>query len=135
WGVRFCLGSLSAGVLWGFAGYALMPDALAQQVLILFVLGGMAAAAAGTISCFMPAYFEYLVPALTPAIVRLIEFGGDAHWAMVAMTALFMGALTIVARNVQRAFVEAFRLRFENADLLRQVSSAHASLVHAHAEL
>jgi two-component system cell cycle sensor histidine kinase/response regulator CckA len=131
WGNRFTLGSLCAGLLWGFLGGALLPDSLPHQVVVVFVIGGMAAGAAGTISCFMRAYYAYLVPSLLPVMARLLAFGGEEHLAMVAMLVLFMGALSLVARNVQGALVQAFRLRFENAVLLSQVSEAQASLVRA----
>jgi PAS domain S-box-containing protein len=95
----------------------------------------MATAAAGTISCFMPAYYAYVLASLTPAIARLWRFGGTEHIAMAAMTLLFLFALTWVAHNVNRALAEAFGLRFANAELLAQVSGAHASAVAANANL
>ncbi|HKU38300.1 MAG TPA: ATP-binding protein [Polyangiales bacterium] len=135
WGRRFTLGSLSAGALWGFAGYALLPESLPHQVLILLVLGGMSAGAAASIACFMPAYYAYLLPALLPALVRLLSIGDSKQLAMAAMLVLFVGALTLVARNVNGALSEAFRLRFENARLLGMVSNAQASLVEAHEQV
>jgi PAS domain S-box-containing protein len=136
WGAYFTFGSFCAGSLWGFAGGVLLPaEALPQQLIVLLVLGGMAAAAAGTISCYMPAYFAYLVPSLLPALVRLWMLGGEVPLAMVAMIALFSGALTLVARNVNRALSQAFRLRFENAELYTQVSRVQSSLVDANAAL
>jgi hypothetical protein len=62
WGTRFTLGSLSAGVLWGFAGSVLMPDTLMLQMVITFVLAGMAAGATLTLSSVMRAYCAYLMP-------------------------------------------------------------------------
>jgi PAS domain S-box-containing protein len=135
WGTRFSMGSLCAGVLWGIAGGALMPDSLPHQILIIFVLGGMAAGAAGSIACVMRAYYAYLIPSLLPAIARLLWFGRSEEYAMVAMLLLFCVALSLVAHNVNRAFADAFRLRFENAALYRQVSSAQASVVTANANL
>jgi PAS domain S-box-containing protein len=135
WGTRFTLGSLSAGALWGFAGFALMPDSLMLQTVIVFVLAGMAAGATLTLSCVMRAYCAYLVPSLLPACVRLFLFGGQEHFAMAAMLALFVGLLLLVARNIGRALNQAFRLRFENAELLSQVSVAQTSLVQANEKL
>jgi PAS domain S-box-containing protein len=135
WGLRFTIGSLCAGMLWGFAGGVLMPDSLPHQVVILFVIGGMAAGAAGSISCYMRAYFAYLIPSLVPALVRLGSFGGEEHYAMIAMLVLFVGALSLVARNVNRALTQAFRLRFENGQLYLLVSRAQAALVLANENL
>jgi PAS domain S-box-containing protein len=135
WGTRFSVGSLCAGALWGIAGGALMPDSLPHQILIIFVLGGMAAGAAGSIACFMPAYYAYLIPSLLPAVARLLWFGASEEHALAAMLLFFSVALSLVAHNVNRAFSDAFRLRFENAALYRQVSNAQASVVIANANL
>ena len=135
WGVRFTLGSLCAGLLWGFAGAVLLPASLAHQLLLVFVLGGMAAGAAATLSCFIPAYYAYALPSLLPAVARLCWFGDREHVAMVAMLGLFAAALSVVARNVHRSLSQAFQLRFENAELYAQVSETQASLVAANENL
>jgi two-component system cell cycle sensor histidine kinase/response regulator CckA len=136
WGIRFVIGSLCAGLLWGFAGGVLMPaDLFAQQVLIVFVIGGMGAGAAASIACYMPAYFAYLIPSLVPALVRLWSFGDEEHVAMITMLVLFVGALILVARNVNRALTQAFRLRFENRELYLLVSRQQAALVDANERL
>src|SRR5690349_2187253 len=131
WGARFTLSSLCSGSLWGFAGAVLPPASLPHQVVVVFVVGGMAAGAAGTLSCVMRAYYAFLLPSVLPAGVRLLVFGDDAHLAMAAMLVLYMLALTLVARNVNMALAQAFRLRFENATLLARVGDAQASLVRA----
>jgi PAS domain S-box-containing protein len=135
WRARFIWGSLTAGALWGFAGFALMPDALMLQMVIVFALGGMAAGATLSLSSVMPAYSAYLIPSVVPACIQLYRMGGPEHLAMAAMLVLFVGALMLVARNTGRGLQQAFRLRFENSDLLTQVSEAKASLVHANEKL
>lgn len=135
WGLRFTIGSFCAGTLWGFAGGVLMPNSLPHQLVILFVIGGMAAGAAGSISCYMRAYFAYVLPSLVPALIRLGSFGGEEHYAMLAMTVMFIGALTVFARNANRTLTQAFRLRFENGQLYLLVSRAQAALVLANENL
>jgi len=105
------------------------------QMVIAFVLAGMAAGATLTLSCVMRAYVAYLIPSLTPACARLFLFGGAEHLAMGAMLVLFVLSLLMVGRNIGRALNQAFRLRFENAELLSQVSVAQASLVDANESL
>lgn len=135
WGTRFTIGSFSAGALWGFAGFALMPDSLMLQMVITFVLAGMAAGATLTLSCVMRAYVAYLIPSLVPACARLFLFGGAEHLAMGSMLVLFVLLLMMVGHNIGRTLNQAFRLRFENAELLSQVSIAKASLVEANESL
>jgi PAS domain S-box-containing protein len=135
WRTRFVVGSLSAGLIWGFAGFALLPGSLMLQMVILFVLGGMAAGATLTLSSVLPAYCAYLIPSIIPASVRLFMYGGAEHHAMVGMLVLFVGALMLVARNIGRTLNRSFRLRFENEMLLWQVSEAQASTIQANEKL
>ena len=135
WGRRFTLGSLSAGILWGFAGSVLLPHSLPHQVAVVFVVGGMAAGAAGTIACFLRAYYAFVLPTLLPAAARLLSLGDEEHIAMGVMLALFLAALTLAARNLHEALAQSFQLRFENSMLLSQVSEARASLLAANEEL
>jgi two-component system cell cycle sensor histidine kinase/response regulator CckA len=127
WGTRFTLGSLSAGVLWGFAGGVLMPGTLLHQLVIVFVLAGMAAGAAASISCYLRAYYAYLIPSLLPTLLRLV-LGGDEQRAMGGMLLLFIVALSLIARNVQRALTHAFRLSFENSALNARLVRANELL-------
>jgi two-component system, cell cycle sensor histidine kinase and response regulator CckA len=135
WGARSVAGSFVSGSLWGLLASALLPATLSQQVVVLFVVGGMAAGAAGSLSCHMGAFFAFVVPALVPTISRLVWFGDSEHVGMAAMTVLYLISLTMIARNVHRAFSEAFRLRFENAGLYAQVSGAQTALVAANERL
>jgi PAS domain S-box-containing protein len=135
WGARSVAGSLISGSLWGVLASVLMPPAMSQQVVVLFVVGGMAAGAAGSLSCHMGAFFAFVLPALVPTIARLVWFGDSDHLGMAAMTVLYLISLAMIARNVNRTFTEAFRLRFENAGLYAQISSAQAALVAANENL
>ena len=135
WGARFTWGSMLAGSLWGVIGSVLLPHALEHQMLVLFVLGGMTAGAAATLSCFMPTYFAFVLPLLLPTMARLSWLGDREHIAMAAMLGMFGTALTLVARNAHRSLTQAFRLRFENAELYTQVSQTQASLVNVNERL
>ena len=120
WGARFVAGSLVAGLLWGAAG-ALFFDVAGplSQVLMTFVIGGMGAGAAGTLSCYLPAFWAYLFPSLVPLLIGVAVVGDPLHLAMAAMIVAYGIGLAFVARNTNRAVTEAFRLRFENETLNR----------------
>jgi PAS domain S-box-containing protein len=135
WGARFTRGSMLAGSLWGVLGSVLLPASLEHQMVVLFVLGGMTAGAAATLSCFMPTYFAFVLPLLLPTMARLGWLGDGEHLAMAAMLGMFGTALTLVARNAHRSLTQAFRLRFENAELYTQVSQTQASLVSVNESL
>lgn len=130
WGARFTWGSMLAGALWGVLGSLLLPASLEQQMIVLFVLGGMTAGAAATLSCYMPTYFAFVLPLLGPTMLRLGWIADAEHLGMAAMLGMFGTALTLVARNAHRSLTQSFGLRFENAELYASLVAANTSLSH-----
>jgi signal transduction histidine kinase len=129
WGNYFVIGSGTAGVLWGAAGVLLFDwQNPLSQLLVTFAIGGMGAGAAGTLSCYLPAFVAYLVPSVVPLIARTLLLGEPLYLAMAAMMMAYLFGLTFVARNTNRTITEAFRLRFENDALLERLSNAQLTL-------
>jgi two-component sensor histidine kinase/PAS domain-containing protein len=124
WERRFLAGTVVAGILWGTAGWVLSAGDLPSQFLVTFVIGGMVAGAAGSLSCHMPAFFLYLFPATLPLIVRHLLEGDSLNLGIAAMAVLFSGAFSLVARNVNRSITEIFLLRFENLELFDRFRTA-----------
>ena len=125
WERRFLIGTITAGLLWGAAGWFLsLPNEPALQFLIAFVIGGMVAGAAGSLSCHLPAFFLYLFPATVPMFVRWLLVGDSTHYGMAVMMVLFCGAFSLIARNVNRSITETFLLRFENLELFDRFRTA-----------
>ncbi|MDH5589956.1 MAG: ATP-binding protein [Gemmatimonadota bacterium] len=136
WGVRFMWGSAGAGVLWGIAGGLFyVPGALPTELLLTFVLGGMAAGASTTLPHFLPAYYAYVVPSLPPLIFRLASGGDPTHWAMGFMLGVFGVALLVIGRRTHRDLVTTHRLRFENEFLLSDLTEADRRLQRVNEEL
>jgi signal transduction histidine kinase/CheY-like chemotaxis protein len=129
WGVRFAVGSAAAGVGWGLAGFLFSAGAGAPaQLFICFVLGGMCAAAAGTLASYLPAFAAFVLPALAGLCLCLAALTDSTHQVMALVTVLYGLGLLVVARVNHRALAEAFSLRFENADLLTRLSVAQNHL-------
>jgi two-component system, cell cycle sensor histidine kinase and response regulator CckA len=129
WGNYFVIGSGTAGVLWGATGVLLFDwQNPLSQLLVTFAIGGMGAGAAGTLSCYLPAFVAYLVPSVVPLIARTLLLGEPLYLAMAAMMVAYLFGLTFVARNTNRTITEAFRLRFENDALLERLSNAQFTL-------
>jgi CheY-like chemotaxis protein len=129
WGARFVAASISSGLLWGGAGFFFFePGNVPAQALLTFVIGGMTAAAAGTLSCHLPAFFGYFACALAPLALRTLLEGGQLHIGMGAMMLAYAVGMQHVARNNHRAFSRAFRLGLENAELVQQLSGSQREL-------
>ena len=129
WGRRFVLGSIVAGALWGAAGALFFAaGSTLTQALLTFAIGGMTAAAAGTLSCHLPAFFGYFTLALAPLTLRAFADGDRVHLGMGAMLLLYAVGMQRVARNNHAAFVRAFRLGIENVELFDRLSLSQVNL-------
>lgn len=136
WGARFVAASMGSGLLWGSAGFFFFePGNVPAQALLTFAIGGMTAAAAGTLSCHLPAFFGYFVCALAPLTLRTFLEGGQLHIGMGTMMLAYAAGMQNVARNNQRAFSRAFRLGLENAALVEQLSQSQRELQESNQRL
>jgi signal transduction histidine kinase/ActR/RegA family two-component response regulator len=136
WGLYFLVGSAAAGLIWGIGAAVLFDSAGAlSQILITFVIGGMGAAAAGTLSCHLPAFWAFLLPAVVPLVARTFTLGDRLHLGMGVMMVGYVFLLSFVARITHRTVTTAFRLRFENEDLLARLSQAQQTLEESNRSL
>lgn len=129
WGRRFVAASICSGLLWGAAGFYFFETGnVPAQALLTFAIGGMTAAAAGTLSCHLPAFFGYFACALGPLTARMFMEGGRLHIGMGAMMLAYAAGMQHVARNNHRSFSRAFRLGLENDALVEQLSLSQREL-------
>jgi len=121
--------SAASGLLWGAASFTLYTRGGQSIELILpFVVAGMAAAAAGTTAIYMPAFVAFLVPALAGIALRAFLIGDSLHVAMGSVVVVYAVGLVVVALGNLRALSDAFRLRFQNQALLDELSHAQERL-------
>jgi signal transduction histidine kinase len=129
WARRFVTGSACSGSVWGVAGFTLFdsPNPLAAFV-VPFAVGGLSAAAAGTVSCYLPAFFAFVVPALGGVLARALFVGDAPHLAVAAMIGVYGPSLSYIAVVSHRALRDALRFRFENEVLLVELEAARKRL-------
>ncbi len=132
WARLFTAGAGLNGIIWGIAGVLFFTSAdLPRQMLLIFVLGGMTAGAATSLSSYMPAFAAFTVPTLVPTIARLFVEGGSVHIAMGTMLGLYGGSIAGIARIGGQALIEAIQLRVENGELAKRLYTARERLVHS----
>ena len=125
WRTLFILGAGAAGIAWGAVGLLLfLPELMAHQVFLAFVLGGMAVGAVGLLSSVRTAFLAFFIPTVLPIIIRFLVQGGTVPVAMGVLALSFAVALVAIARNFHASIVESLTLRFENDELIRRLSVA-----------
>ena len=124
WVRMFILTSALNGLLWGIAVIVFYsPESVARQVFLLTCVIGLATGSL-TVAMYRPSVcFAFAVPALTLSALRHALEGGPGYIGLAVLTLMFIGLLAALARRMHRDALAAIRLRFENLDLVRDLSA------------
>jgi hypothetical protein len=138
WGAAFAIGAGLAGAGWGAAGILLYPEAhLANQVILVFILGGMILGAASVLAPRPEAFLAFIVPTGLAPAVRLMVQGDEAHVAMGLLASLFTLATLITTTRIHLTISSSLNLQFENQDLVEDLQAAknHAEALNVQLEV
>ena len=112
WLRRFAIGSLGAGVTWGFAGAVFFPGHTdEQQVFLAFVLAGMSAGGLPLFSAVWWVYALFAAGVMLPFEVVLLAFGSRLFTELSFMIPIFFAINVAVAWRLNQVFVSGYRLR------------------------
>lgn len=116
---------LLVGVAWGalpvlfFSGAGHMED-----VLIAFVLGGVALGALTVSGYYLPSFYALFLTSFTPLVVVHFLVGDRIQTGMATMLVLFWIAVVIFGRRFSDSLVSLLRLRVLRDSLIRQLREA-----------
>ena len=114
WLLRFRLGILITGLVWGAAGIFLFPANYPQnQMFLIFMLAGLTAGAVTSYASDIVSAISFSVLVLTPCIIRLTLIGENVYLAMSLASILYLGFLVISLRYINRNIYENIVLRLE----------------------
>ena len=125
WGAWFTAGALLSGALWGaLAAVIPLTDDPLYQSFAVMVMAGMAAGGIAGLAAYLPALYAFLAPLGLPLVPVLLLHGGSAYLATGAMVAVFLAAVGVMARGLNRSLAENIRLRFATARLADDLAGA-----------
>jgi two-component system, cell cycle sensor histidine kinase PleC len=125
WARRQAIGAALTGLLWGMTAIVIaLPVSPAYHLFVALTILGMSAGAVAALSFHLPSFVAFVVPCVVPAAAVLLAKGEAAYIGLGAMGVVFLLALIGLARSFNVALVDALRLRFENADLARDLREA-----------
>ena len=131
WSRHFTSLGLAIGLLWGSAFIYFFPAALEQQILLICLMLALAAGAVTMISIHTPSMYAYLVGVMFPLIFRVVVENDDAHWAITYMLLLFMVVIVAAGRELQKMIQLSLKQRFENLELVQQLTQKKSQLEQA----
>ncbi len=125
WDTAFAIGSGLAGAGWGAAGVLLYPEAyLANQVFLIFILGGMMLGAASLFAPLPGTFVAFIAPTGLAPAMRLAVQGDEAHIAMGLLAVIFTLATLITTRRIHLTIASSLNLQFDNLDLVKDLQAA-----------
>ena len=128
WGDAFALGAALAGAGWGAAGFLLYPDALAYQVYLYFILGGMMLGAASLLAPRPESFCAFMIPTGVAPVVRLVLQGDEAHLSMALLALLFTLATLVTTRRIYLTILSSVSHKIENQNLLEDLQASKDQL-------
>ncbi|MGR3909866.1 ATP-binding protein [Burkholderia sp. SR8] len=113
-----------SGCLWGAMGVLFFsPHNTIVTALICIVLAGMTGGSVASLSSWWPTYVAYALPTVLPFAIRSFVYG-SALFSVLGFLSLFLLAVNLAfSRTLQRTVRDAVSLRFENIDLIRQLTA------------
>lgn len=122
WAWAFVTGSAISGCLWGSTGVLFFtPEHILHLCFVLIVLVGLAAGSSASLASFLPAYYSFAIPLITPFGIRSLLEGGETFVTIGIMVFLFLAVSLGFGRNISATIVGSIRLRFENVELLQRL--------------
>ena len=114
-----------AGAGWGAASILLYPRvATPYQVFLLFVLGGSGVGGMAALAPVRAAFVAYLTATFLPMIGELLAGGYPSSIATGALLLTFWIATIVLASELRALLVRSVQLRFENLELIDNLSRA-----------
>jgi PAS domain S-box-containing protein len=116
WLLRFRLGVLAVGVLWGSTGFLMFPAHDTQhQMFLIFMLAGLTAGGVMAFSADLLSAIVFSIASLLPLIIRLFIAGNRLSMAMGMAVLLYLGFIILSHRQNNRSLTENIVLRLEAA--------------------
>ena len=100
-----------------------------DTMIVIVLLGGMAAGAMGTLGAIANVYNVYLITLLTPPVFWLMNSAEYADNTLALTALVFLASLLLTGRGYSGRLVQSYRLQFQNAALNKNLRQATAGAV------
>jgi len=125
WRALFLTGLALAGIAWGMAGWFYFNTAeVLPRMLLIFIIVGMNAGAARSLSPVPASYWLYIACTFAPLLARVITLPDPGALALVLITIVYAAFLVRTTHLHNASERRLYRLIFENEELVVTLSEA-----------
>lgn len=135
WHLHFTFFALATGLLWGAAAVMFFPTDIEYQGLMICIMLGLVAGAVTMNPVHPPSLYSYLFGIMVPLIAKVLTLGDAVHDVLSLMLLVFLVVILVAGRGLNKTFMLSLRQRFENIDLLQQVTARKAETEEARKQL
>ncbi len=123
------------GTVWGSSAFFMyVPGSPEYQALLLVALFAISTAAVPLIGRHLPSLYAFVLPVLVPIITRLALEGSAVRIMLATISALVMYGIFLFGAELNRTITESVRRRYENVDLIEQLTHQTAEAEAARKE-
>jgi len=122
--------ALASGCVWGSAAPFLYPPELPQYtVFVVVLLTMLPVVPVAALAAYMPAFYAYYLPCLTPFVVTLALRDNRAELMAAVLLVMMLVAMLVFARRYSNGLAQAIVLRMQLADQgdALRLAAAHRS--------
>jgi len=123
WGRVFAFFAFLSGLVWGVASIVFFtPDNLQLFNVLTLIIIAMSVGSLGALSSYPFAYYVFVLPAMSPIIWRYMNIDAPGYHIFGGLMLVFIFALFSFSRVNYRMLRQSVELRFENIDLINQLT-------------
>ena len=123
WGWQFVFFAFLSGCTWAAATMVFFtPDNLQLFIILTLIIIGLTITSMAALSAFLWAYYAYAIPAMLPIIWRYMNMDEQAYNVFGILMLIFIVTLFPFAKVNHRTLRQSIMLRFENIDLVQQLT-------------
>lgn len=123
WAWAYTASSCLSGMLWGSISVLfLSPQDPVTVLMVSIAIAGVVSGSVTSHSAFPPTYYAFAIPAALPFVVRAFMIGGTLFSVLGALTLIFLLVNFYYSRTIWQTIRSSVYLRFENLDLIRQLT-------------
>jgi response regulator RpfG family c-di-GMP phosphodiesterase len=133
--LHFTFFALACGIMWGAAAMLFFPADMGYQGLMICIMLGLVAGAVTMNPIHPPSLYVYVFGIMFLLIARVVVVDDFIHSILSLMLVVFLLVVLVAGRGLNKTFMLSLSQRFENTELLQQVTARKAETEEARREL
>lgn len=126
WGRLLTRAGLYQGVIWGAATFFFInPASIANQVLVLCIVMALPISALPISGYWISSFYSFTLSSSGMLAMRMFMVGDREHLVIALSLLVYLLVILLVGWGVGRSLREGVRLRFENQELIEELSLAN----------